>query len=113
MFGVIVILFAFVFKALPDAKILWKDVWMGAFVTAVLFLLGKLIISYYLTQNTQISAYGAAGSLIVILLWVYYSAIILYFGAEFTHIYVKYKGREIVPNKYAVWINEAAPEVKP
>ena len=106
MFGIIVLLFAFIFKALPDAKILWKDVWIGAFVTSILFMLGKFLISYYLAHNNQISAYGAAGSLIVILLWVYYSAIILYFGAEFTHVYVKHQGRSILPNKYAIWVEK-------
>jgi membrane protein len=112
MFGVIALLFAFIFKVLPDAKILWKDVWIGAVVTAVFFLLGKLLISYYLSHNKQISAYGAAGSLIVILLWVYYSAIILYFGAEFTHVYARHHGRAIAPNKYAVWVEKNIVEKK-
>jgi membrane protein len=112
MFGVIVLLFAFIFKVLPDAKILWKDVWIGAFVTALLFLLGKFIIGYYLSHSKQISAYGTAGSLIVILLWVYYSAIILYFGAEFTQVYAQHHGRAIAPNKYAVWIEKNIIEKK-
>jgi membrane protein len=104
LFGIIVLLFAFIFKALPDAKILWKDVWVGALVTTLLFLTGKFLISYYLMHNNNISAYGAAGSLIIVLLWVYYSAIILYYGAEFTQAYVKQQGRFIEPNKYAVWV---------
>ncbi|MEO6901876.1 MAG: YihY/virulence factor BrkB family protein [Bacteroidia bacterium] len=108
LFGVIALLFAFIFKALPDAKILWKDVWVGALITTLLFLIGKFLISYYLMHNKSISAYGAAGSLIIILLWVYYSAIILYYGAEFTQAYVKQRGRFIQPNKYAVWIAEEA-----
>ena len=102
--GIILVLFAFIFKVLPDAKILWKDIWVGAFVTTFLFILGKYIIGYYLSASNQISAYGAAGSLIIILLWVYYSAIILYFGAEFTQVYAKLHGRTIAPNKYAIWI---------
>jgi membrane protein len=106
MFGVIALLFAFIFKVLPDAKILWKDVWIGAFVTALFFILGKFLIGYYLAHNKQISAYGTAGSLIVILLWVYYSAIILYFGAEFTQVYAHHHGRAIAPNKYAVWVEK-------
>jgi membrane protein len=112
MVGVIILLFAFIFKVLPDAKILWKDVWIGAFVTALFFLLGKFLIGYYLSHNKQISAYGTAGSLIVILLWVYYSAIILYFGAEFTHTYAHHHGRTIAPNKYAVWVEKNIVEKK-
>lgn len=104
IFGIIVLLFAFIFKVLPDAKILWKDVWIRAFVTALLFIFGKFVIGYYLSTTSQISAYGAAGSLIIILLWVYYSAIILYFGAEFTQAYARNHGRSIEPNKYAIWV---------
>lgn len=99
-------LFASIFKVLPDAKIKWSDVWVGAFTTSVLFLLGKFLIGYYLKSNKSIGAYGAAGSVILILLWVYYSALILYFGAEFTQVYVKYKKRRIEPNKYAVWVEK-------
>ena len=106
IFGIITLLFAFIFKVLPDAKILWKDVWTGALVTTVLFILGKFVIGYYLTSTAQISAYGTAGSLIIILLWVYYSAIILYFGAEFTQVYARHHGRAIEPNKYAIWIEK-------
>jgi membrane protein len=106
MFGIIATLFAFIFKGLPDAKVEWKDVWIGAVVTALLFLAGKFLISYYLVHNASISAYGAAGSIIVILLWVYYSAIILYFGAEFTQVHVREHGRSIKPNRYAVWVEQ-------
>lgn len=112
IFGIIILLFAFIFKVLPDAKILWKDVWVGAFVTTLLFILGKFIISYYLSTTSQISPYGAAGSLIILLLWVYYSAIILYFGAEFTQAYARNHGRAIEPNKYAVWIEKDIIEKK-
>ncbi|MBL7920162.1 MAG: YihY/virulence factor BrkB family protein [Bacteroidia bacterium] len=112
MIIVTTILFAFILKVLPDARILWKDVWVGAFVTTLLFLLGKFLIGFYLKHNASISAYGAAGSMILILLWVYYSAIILYFGAEFTQVYVRYKDRRIEPNKYAVWVEKNIVEKK-
>lgn len=112
MFAVIVLLFAFIFKALPDAKIKWKDVWIGALATSILFLIGKYVISYYLGHTSMITAYGAAGSLILIILWVYYSAIILYFGAEFTQVYVRHRGRRIEPNKYAVWVEKNVIEKK-
>ena len=85
--GVITALFAMIFKMLPDAKIRWRDVWVGAFVTALLFNLGKTLIGLYLGRSSVVSVYGAAGSLVVILLWVYYSAQILFFGAQFTRVY--------------------------
>lgn len=112
MIVVTTLLFACILKVLPDAKILWKDVLVGAFVTSLLFFLGKYLIGYYLKHNSNISAYGAAGSIIVILLWVYYSAIILYFGAEFTQVYVRFRNRRIQPNKYAVWIEQNIVEKK-
>lgn len=99
-------IFAAIFKVLPDAKIKWRHVWIGAFVTAFLFMLGRFLISYYLGHNRMTSAYGAAGSIIVILMWVYYSSMILYFGAAFTHVYVKFKGQRIYPNSYAVWVQQ-------
>jgi membrane protein len=103
-FGVITLLFAIIFKVLPDAKIKWKDVIVGAIVTALLFMLGKFGITYYIGSSNIGSSYGAAGSVIVILIWVYYSAIILYFGAEFTKAYATHFGNRIYPNSYAVWI---------
>ncbi len=112
MIAVTTVLFASILKVLPDAKILWKDVWVGAFATSILFLFGKFLIGYYLKHNSSVSAYGAAGSMILILLWVYYSAIILYFGAEFTQVYVRYKERKIEPNKYAVWVEKNIIEKK-
>lgn len=112
VYGVIALLFAFIFKVLPDAKLLWRDVWVGAVVTTILFIIGKFAISFYLSTNKQITAYGAAGSLIIILLWVYYSAIILYFGAEFTQVYAHHHGRSIAPNKYAIWIEKDIIEKK-
>ena len=100
------IIFAAIFKVLPDARIKWKHVWIGAFVTAFLFMGGRFIISYYLGHSRMSSAYGAAGSVIVILLWVYYSSMILYFGAAFTHAYAVHKGSRIYPNNYAVWVQQ-------
>lgn len=98
------LLFGIIFKVLPDAKIKWKDVLTGAIITSVLFMLGKFGISFYIQNNSVISTYGAAGSIIIILLWVYYSAAILYIGAAFTRANAKLKGREIYPDQYAVWI---------
>jgi membrane protein len=112
MVVVIMMLFAGILKVLPDARIRWKDVMVGAFATTVLFLAGKFLIAYLLKHNSSISAYGAAGSIIIILLWVYYSAIILYVGAEFTQVYVRYRHRRIEPNKYAVWVEQNTVEKK-
>lgn len=96
-FGVITLLFAMIFKVLPDVKIAWRDVWMGALLTAVLFNLGKLLLGLYLGRSSVTSAYGAAGSLVVVLLWVYYSAQILFFGAKFTQIYSSRYGSRLEP----------------
>lgn len=106
MILVTVLLIASILKVLPDAKIQWQDVWAGALITCALFMLGKFLIGYYLSHSTRVSAYGAAGSIILILLWVYYSAIILYFGAEFTQVYARHHNRKIQPNKYAVWVEK-------
>jgi membrane protein len=100
------LLFGLIFKVLPDARIQWKHVRAGAFTTALLFMGGKFLITYYLGHNTMSSAYGAAGSIIVILLWVYYTAIILYFGAAFTRGYAICTGSHIQPSKYAVWVEQ-------
>ena len=99
-------IFAAIFKVLPDARIKWKHVRIGACVTAFLFMGGRFIISYYLGHSRMSTAYGAAGSIIVVLLWVYYSSMILYFGAAFTHAYVMHKGSRIYPNNYAVWVQQ-------
>jgi len=92
--GVVTVLFAMIFKFLPDAQpvVAWKDVWIGAFMTAILFTLGKVAIGLYLGRGTVGSAYGAAGSLLVILVWVYYAAQILFFGAELTQVYASRHG---------------------
>lgn len=109
-FAVTTFLFGLIFKVLPDARIDWKHVRAGAFTTALLFMAGKFLIGYYLGHSRLSSAYGAAGSVIVILLWVYYSAIILYFGACFTRAYAIHKGSHIYPNQYAVWIEQVEVE---
>jgi membrane protein len=106
--GVTTALFGIIFKVLPDAKIKWKDIWPGAVATSLLFLLGKFAISLYISKSEVGSTYGAAGSLAVILVWIYYSSIILYFGAEFTKSYAFNKGAKIVPNHYAEWNREPA-----
>ena len=105
-FTVITSLFAIIFKVLPDARIKWKDVLVGSMATAGLFMVGKFLITYYIGTSNIGTVYGAAGSLVVLLLWVYYSAVILYFGAEFTKIYATQYGSQIHPNHYAVWIKQ-------
>lgn len=105
-FAVIMILFGVIFKVLPDAKIAWKDVKAGAFFTAILFMIGRYLIGLYIETTAAGSPYGAAGSIIVILLWVYYTAIILYIGAEFTRIYADYSGARIEPAEYAVYVEQ-------
>ncbi|HEY0984142.1 YihY/virulence factor BrkB family protein [Schlesneria sp. T3-172] len=98
---VFTLLFAMMFKYVPDAEIKWKDVWLGAFMTAVLFNIGKFVIGLYLGRTTFASSYGVAGSLIVLLVWVYYSAQIIFFGAEFTQVYANRYGGKIVPAENA------------
>ena len=109
-FFITAFIFAAIFKVLPDAKIKWKDVWVGAVVTTILFMLARFGIGYYLENNRMSSAYGPAGSVIVMLLWVYFSAMILYLGATFTRAYVLHKGRRIYPDKYAVWVQQVEKE---
>ncbi len=99
--ALVTLLFAMIFKILPDARILWGDVWKGAFLTAVLFGLGKMLLAIYLGRKGAASPYGAAGALILILSWVYYSANILLLGAEFTQVYAKRRGRRIEPTANA------------
>ena len=101
-FAVVVLLFAMIFKFLPDVKIPWRDVWIGAVMTAILFGIGKWLLGLYLGSGAAVSAYGAASSLITLLLWVYYSSQILLFGAEFTQVYAARAGRELKPSEYAV-----------
>lgn len=101
IFLVLSFLFSVIFKMLPDVKIRWKQVWPGSFVTAGLFLVGKFVIGIYISQNKTVSLYGAASSIIILLLWIYFSSAILYFGAEFTRAYIEYHGKRILPNSYA------------
>jgi membrane protein len=107
-FGVITLLFALIFKVLPDAKVAWSDVWIGALATALLFSIGKFLISQYLATESTASSYGAAGALVLLLLWVYYSAQILFLGAEFTQVYAKAYGSRIEPAENAVAVTEEA-----
>ena len=104
IFAIITCLFAIIFKVLPDAKIRWKDSLIGAAFTALLFMGGKFLISLYIGKSNVGLAYGAAGSIIVILVWVYYSSLILYFGAEFTKVYSIRHGTGIKPIETAVFI---------
>ena len=104
LFVVVTFLFAVIYKVLPDAKIYWKDALAGASFTGVLFLLGKFLITYYLTSSKTFNAYGAAASIILLLSWVYYTALILYFGAEFTKVYAMKWGRGITVFDTAVYI---------
>lgn len=107
-FGVIALLFAMIYKFLPDVKITWNDVWIGAIITALLFTIGKTVLGLYLGQGSFGSTYGAAGSLVIVLAWVYYSAQILFFGAELTQVYASRYGSRIVPNEDAEFITEEA-----
>ena len=107
---VVTVLFGVIFKVLPDAKISWKDVRWGAFFTALLFMLGRYLIGIYIETTSTSSAYGAAGSLIVILTWIYYTAAILYFGAEFTLAYANHFGVKIAPADNAVYVEQTERE---
>lgn len=103
-FIVVTFLFSLMFKWLPDARIKWKDVFFGGLMTAIFFTLGKLAIGFYLGESNLTTLYGAAGSIIVIMVWVYYSSIILYLGAEFTKVHANLYGGKIYPNDFAEWI---------
>ncbi|MEJ7610152.1 MAG: YihY/virulence factor BrkB family protein [Ferruginibacter sp.] len=108
------ILFGAIFKVLPDAKIKWRDVITGAFITACLFLIGKYGIGYYLGRSSLGSIYGAAGSVMILMIWVYYSSAILYLGAVFTKVYATNFGGRIYPSEYSVWIKtEEIPVAEP
>ncbi|MDB5011680.1 MAG: ribonuclease [Mucilaginibacter sp.] len=107
---VIAVLFGIIFKVLPDVKIKWKDVRAGAIFTALLFMLGQYVIGLYIQYTAQSSAYGAAGSIIVILLWIYYTSAILYIGAEFTQVYAEAIGSQIEPAEYAVHVQQTEVE---
>lgn len=100
--GIITVLFAMIFKVLPDVRLRWKDVWRGGFITALLFSGGKYLISLYIARSTLASTYGAAGSLVAVLLWVYYSCTILFFGVELTRAYLAANNVEVHPKSTAV-----------
>jgi membrane protein len=108
--AVISLLFGVIFKVLPDAKIGWKDVRWGALFTALLFMLGRYVIGIYIDTTGTSSSYGAAGSLIVVLTWIYYTAAILYFGAEFTQVYANHFGIRIEPADHAVYVEQTERE---
>jgi membrane protein len=113
VFVITTILFSVIFKTLPDGKVALKDTIVGASSTALLFMLGKFFIGLYLNNSPVTSTYGAAGSVILILIWVYYSAIILYLGAEFTKVYARTYGKKIIANDYAVKISKTNIEIEP
>lgn len=100
--GLITLLFALIFKVVPDAEIRWRDVWVGALVTALLFTVGKLLIGLYLGRSSLVSSYGAAGSIVALVVWVYYSSQIVFLGAEFTQVYARRFGSRIKPSADAV-----------
>src|SRR6187399_403224 len=109
-FVVITALFAVIFKVLPDAKTKWKDILPGALASGILFMIGKFAISFYIGKTNVGSTYGAAGSLVILLVWVYYSAIILYLGAEFAKAWSFHKGSSILPNDYAIALEKVEVE---
>ncbi len=105
-FAAITLLFGLMFKYMPDARMAWKDVWLGAVITSLLFNVGKTLIGLYLARSNPASAFGAAASIVLIFVWVYYSAQILLIGAEFTQVYAKHYGSGIAPVKHAVKVTE-------
>lgn len=105
-FGILSLLFMLMFKYLPDVKLSWKHVWRGAVLTGFLFMVGKFALAWYFTAGNVGSTYGVASSFIILLLWIYYSSLILLFGAEFTKVWVKKKGFNIQPSKMAVYKKE-------
>ncbi|MBD3562646.1 YihY/virulence factor BrkB family protein, partial [Planktothrix sp. FACHB-1355] len=107
-FGVTTLLFAMIYRFLPDVKIAWSDVWIGAAITSLLFSIGRFLLGMYLGNGSFGSTYGAAGSIVVILAWVYYAAQILFFGAEFTQVYARKYGSQIVPDKNAIPLTDEA-----
>ncbi|MCD9856589.1 YihY/virulence factor BrkB family protein [Epilithonimonas sp. JDS] len=102
-FAVITVLFAIMFKVLPDVEIKWKSVWIGAIVTALLFNVGKMLMSFYFDMSKPTSVFGAAGTVILLMMWINYSCQLIFFGAEFTKVYAVRKGHKIIPSKHAKW----------
>jgi membrane protein len=112
-FAVITVLFAMIFKYLPDVRLPFRKVWVGAILTSFLFTLGKYGLAMYLGRASTTSSYGAAGSVIIILMWVYYASLILFLGAEFTQVYAKQTGTKVVPRRYAMRITAQEPKPRP
>jgi membrane protein len=110
--GITTVLFALIYKVIPDVQIQWRDVWVGAFATAVLFSVGRVLLSWYVGRSATVSPFGAAGSLVALVVWVYYSAQILFFGAEFTQVFATRYGSHILPSANAVFIHELPPAPK-
>jgi membrane protein len=107
---VIMLLFGLIFKVLPDAEISWRDVWVGSLMTAVLFVIGQWLLSLYIGRSASASAYGVAGSVMILIIWLYYSAQILYFGAEFTYVYANRYGSRMVPKPGAEHLEKPSDE---
>ena len=105
-FILVVLVFAFMFKVLPDVEISWKSVWLGAILTAVLFTLGKFLLSLYFAELKPTSVFGTAGTIVLIMMWINYSCMLVFFGAEFTKVYSLKKGYKIIPSKHAKWSAE-------
>lgn len=106
--GVITVLFAIIFKVVPDIEVRWRDVWVGSFVTAALFSAGKYVLGLYLGTSTVASSYGAAGSVVALVVWVYYSSQLVFLGAEFTQVFARRFGADIRPSKNAMFLDEHA-----
>lgn len=104
--GLMTLMFGLLYRFLPDARVAWRDIWPGAILTAILFVIGKYAIGLYVSKADPGSAYGAAGSIIVLLVWVYYSALIVFFGAEFTQQFLAQFGQKVHPKAYAVGVVE-------
>lgn len=113
LFIIITLLFIVIFRTLPDGNVSHKDSTIGAVFTALLFMVGKSAFTTFIGRSFIVSIYGVAGSLIIVLLWVYYSSIILYFGAEFTKVYALAFGNKIIPNDYAVYVEKDKREIEP
>jgi membrane protein len=111
-FGFVTLLFALIYKVLPAVEIAWRDVWVGAGMTAVLFTVGKFLLGLYLGQSGVTSAYGAAGSLVLVLVWVYYSGLIFFFGAEFTQVYANTYGTGVKPDETAMAVEDKAAQAQ-
>ncbi|AQX09576.1 YihY/virulence factor BrkB family protein [Elizabethkingia ursingii] len=102
-FGLVMLLFALMFKVLPDVQVSWKPVWKGALLTTILFTLGKFLLSLYFGKVKPTSAFGTAGTVILIMMWINYTCMLIFFGAKFTKVYAYKKGYKIIPSKHAKW----------